>query len=427
MEQWTEALSEIDAALEMNPYNAAWHCNRGYILDQMGRLDEAVCSFRQAADLDPDDREALLALGIDLTRLERCSQALKAFEALERVDPSFEASYCQRVVTYTQMRQHDRAEEMFYLAQQINESCPECFYNIGRSLMDRDLPDKAVHCFKRCVDLDPEYPDVRRILAGIYRSKGDYEAAREYYLAEFRQDPGNTELLAEMAEAFLESGQVAAAGEKARQIIELEPDNAAGYALAARVDLIQGRWDPAIDNIETVLGLDANWPDIHGLYGEALLHAGRVADAKLQFEVQLFARSDDVAAMTGLGVTLLELGKPQEANQYFAKVICGSPRNAGAYQKMAACQFAQGKFHAGIALCLRAVQIDPHHLPSLQDLAAAYRHLGRWRQARKVLEFGLKVHPLDPVLLDQKRRWWWHVALWCARRGGGTVAGWIRR
>jgi Flp pilus assembly protein TadD len=83
MEQWPEALAEIDAALEMNPYNSAWHCNRGYILDQLGRLEEAAKSFEQAVQLDPNDKEALLALGMDLTRLNRCARALAAFEALE--------------------------------------------------------------------------------------------------------------------------------------------------------------------------------------------------------------------------------------------------------------------------------------------------------------------------------------------------------
>lgn len=427
MEQWTEALAEIDAALEMNPYNAAWHCNRGYILDQMGQLEDAVKSFDQAAHLEPNDKEALLALGMDLTRLNRCAQSLEAFESLQHVDPAFEPSYCQRIVTYTQMGQHDRAEEMFYLAQHLNDACPDCFYNIGKSLLARDLQDKAVYCFKRCIELDAEYPDVRRMLARIYRRKNDVEAAREFYLAELRMDPGDVDLLGEMGEMFLEAGQIAAAGEKFRQMIELEPEGPAGHALSARVALLQGRWDQAIDSLETVLNLDANWEDVHGLYGEALLHARRFADAKLQFEIQLFTRADDDAAMMGLGLSLLELGKAQQASQYFAKVIARRPNDPSAFYQMARCQFLQNKFHAGIALCLRTIQVDPQHLHALQNLVLAYNHLGRWNQARKVLDFALRTHPLDPTLSDLKRRWWYGKAVWMVRRAGTTVAGWFRR
>lgn len=427
MEQWSEALAEIDAALEMNPYNAAWHCNRGYILDQMGRLEEAVEAFEQAAELDGNDKEALLALGMDLTRLGCCAKALEAFEALERIDPAFEPSYCQRIVTYTQMGQHDRAEEMFYLAQHLNDACPDCFCNVGKSLLERDLVDKAVYCFKRCLELDGEYPDVRRTLARIYRRKNDIETAREFYLAELRLDPGDVDLLGEMGEMFLETGQIGAAGDKFRQMVELEPDNAAGHALSARVALIQDRWEQAIESLETVLSLDSNWEDIHGLYGEALLRAGRYSDAKLQFEVQLFGRSDDTAAMMGLGISLMELGKIQQASQFFAKIIARTPDNATAYFQMATCQFMQNKHRAGIALCLRTIQMEPQHLHALQHLVRGYSRLGRWNQARQVLDYALEAHPLDPTLVELKRLWWYSKAVWAVRTSVGTLRRWFRR
>ncbi len=270
LQQWSEALAEIEAALAMNPHNAAWHCNRGYILDQMERYEEAVGSFREAIDLDPNDKEALLALGSDLTRLGRYAESLRVLEELQRTDPGFEPSYCQRIVTYTEMGQHDRAEEMFYLAQQIEHECPDCFFNIGKSLIARNRQEQAVYCFKRCVELDPEYPDVRRILARIYRARGDADTAREYYLAELRQDPGDVELLGEMGEMFMQCGNLEAAGEKARQMIELEPASAGGYVLLGRVTMLQCRWQQAVEALGEALSLDNHWPDIHGLLGEAL-------------------------------------------------------------------------------------------------------------------------------------------------------------
>jgi tetratricopeptide (TPR) repeat protein len=217
---------------------------------------------------------------------------------------------------------------------------------------------------------------------------------------------------------FLEAGQTAAAGEKFRQMIELEPDNATGHALSARAAMLNGHWDVAIDSLETVLALDSNWPEVHGLYGEALLHAGRYADAKLQFEAQLFNRADDIAAIMGLG-------KAQQASQYFAKVIARRPEDPSGYFHMALCQFAQGKFHAGIALCLRTIQVDPRHLHALQQLVRAYGRLGRWSQARKVLDYALKVHPLDPALTGLRRGWWYERAVWLVRRAGKSVAGWF--
>lgn len=57
------------------------------------------------------------------------------------MDPEFEPSYCNRIITYAEMGQHDMAEQMFYLAQQIDEECPLCYYNIGNSLASRTVQE----------------------------------------------------------------------------------------------------------------------------------------------------------------------------------------------------------------------------------------------------------------------------------------------
>jgi tetratricopeptide (TPR) repeat protein len=36
--RWSEALEELRAATDINPYNAGWHFNIGLTLDEMGRF-----------------------------------------------------------------------------------------------------------------------------------------------------------------------------------------------------------------------------------------------------------------------------------------------------------------------------------------------------------------------------------------------------
>src|SRR6478672_4747647 len=101
--KWQEALEELRAATSINPYNASWFFNIGLTLDELGRFEEA----------------------------------LRTFERLESLDPTFEPSYCGRILTYTELGEHDRAEEMFYLARLYKEHCDDCFYNMGISLSAR--------------------------------------------------------------------------------------------------------------------------------------------------------------------------------------------------------------------------------------------------------------------------------------------------
>ncbi len=97
--KWQEALEELRAATDINPYNSGWYFNIGLTLDEMDRLDEAVEAYKQALAIDPNDLQAMNHLGVDLHRVGQLEAALETFQKIEAVDPSFEPGYCNRIIT----------------------------------------------------------------------------------------------------------------------------------------------------------------------------------------------------------------------------------------------------------------------------------------------------------------------------------------
>ena len=85
-----------------------------------------------------------------------------------KIDASFEPSYCGRILSYSELGEHEKAEEMFYLARLYKEQCPHCYYNIGCSLMDRGMYDKAIYCWQKTLDLDGDYPEVQVRIAEAF-------------------------------------------------------------------------------------------------------------------------------------------------------------------------------------------------------------------------------------------------------------------
>src|SRR5215207_5315136 len=85
--RWQEALEELRAAISINPYNGGWFFNVGLTLDELERYHEAL-------DIDQNDIQAMNHLGVDLHRVGRLSDALKIYEAIEKIDATFEPSYC---------------------------------------------------------------------------------------------------------------------------------------------------------------------------------------------------------------------------------------------------------------------------------------------------------------------------------------------
>src|SRR5438874_86490 len=84
-------------------------------------LDEPIEAYRESLEIEANDIEALNHLGIDLSRVGRHEEAIKSFERCERLDASFEPAYCHRIFTYCEIGEHDKAEEMFYLARMYKE------------------------------------------------------------------------------------------------------------------------------------------------------------------------------------------------------------------------------------------------------------------------------------------------------------------
>ena len=148
-QRWSEALEELRAATDINPFNAAWHFNIGLTLDEMERFDEAIEAYKRALEIDPNHLATMAQIGADLRRIGRPDEAIATFERIEAADPTFEPGYCARVQIYAEIGDHQRAEEMFYTARLFKDQCPECYHHLGLSLLERNQLEKAAWCFRK--------------------------------------------------------------------------------------------------------------------------------------------------------------------------------------------------------------------------------------------------------------------------------------
>src|SRR4030066_2127005 len=96
----TQALTELDAALRINPANSAWHFDKGLTLDTKGEFDEAISEYEIALQLNPDDWEILNSLAVDYTRTGKYDLAIETFERIQQLDAAFEPYYCNGILAY---------------------------------------------------------------------------------------------------------------------------------------------------------------------------------------------------------------------------------------------------------------------------------------------------------------------------------------
>ena len=77
--QMSQALEELDSALEINPANSAWHFDKALALDSIHRFEEAITEYELALDLCHSDREILKSLAVDYTRTGQYDRAIETF------------------------------------------------------------------------------------------------------------------------------------------------------------------------------------------------------------------------------------------------------------------------------------------------------------------------------------------------------------
>ncbi len=408
-QRWAEALAELDAALAINPNNPAWNAQRGYLLEELDRPSDAVAAYERALDLEPGDRDVTLALGAALTRLGRLTRSLEIFDELARTYPDFEPAYCHRIAVYGELGQHDQAEQMFYLAQELDDACPHCFFHMAESLAIRGQAERAIYCWQRVLEIEPAYGGVNRRIAQAYRAAGERDLAREYFLRELREDPGNTDLLFDLGELAMESGDVDIAAAKFAQINELEPEHTEARFALGRIWLGLGKAADALTCFEDIRDLtdgDPGLPEFDRRVGEALFQVGRYEEAAERFEAAARFEPENVELFMLQGTCLLAGGKAGPAGDCFRRVLARDANNPFAHHNLGVCHFQEGRHEAGLQRCRDAIRLKPDFAAAMANAAVALLRLARWSEASAMLRQARRHDPDNELLTRLRKRLW---------------------
>jgi tetratricopeptide (TPR) repeat protein len=402
--RWAEAAAELQAAIAINPYNPSWHFNLGLTLEALEEYERACKAYRAALELLPNDIETLNCLGVNLTRLGQYAEALQCFTRIEKIDPAYEPAFCNRIVTYAEMGQHEEAEVMFYLAQQIKEDCPLCYYNIGNSLYARRLYDRAIFCWLKTIRLDPKHPHANVRIAETYWAKGDLASARKYYEAELHVSPADADVLVDFGELLGDLGQWDQAEDKFRRALELAADNPSAHFCLGELAIRRGQPAIAETHFRQVLQLDKDFAGIHARLAQALIRQGHIQEASKHLLVEIRRSADDPAMLQELGQLLLDAHLTRHANGVLRRLVELSPEDPYAQHNLAVSFFRMHRIDDGIRHCRKALKLRPEYPLALYNLALAHLQKGQIPRARRYAAMALTIAPDDEHVRQLSRR-----------------------
>ena len=407
-----EALEELRAAAELDPFNAVHHFELGRCLELLDRLDEAADAYGRAGEIDSDEPAYLNAYGTALLRLQRWREAADVFAAVSKLDGLFEPAYTNRILAYAELGDHDRAEQMFYLAQQVREDSPQAFYNVGRSLAARGLHDKAVWCFNRTLTLDAgkgSGGDARagrgaratqchlRIAEALV-DKGDWEQARRHYLQSLARDGRHVETLLGLAELLLRLKQYDAAAERITRAVRLCPDDPRGHFLAGRRYLSLGKIDEAGVALRRAAELDPTLPRVNLALARVAMREEDAEGVKRYCRAEMMLRPDDAGTLKELAGLLLDVSCLDNAVACLKRAVAVNPGDTKAWQNLGVAECWRGNLMQGVVASRRALKLDPANLTAASNLALAFLEMREIDAAAKVVRDGLRHDPANRLL-----------------------------
>lgn len=231
-----EAAESFRRALRLNPDDPQAHHNLGRIWHEQGRPEEAIRCYEEALKAAPDYAEAHNALGIAYQALDRLDEAIEHFRDALAHDPKSVEAHNNLGAA---LQQQGRTEEAIAALQDALQLDPDrigSWMNLVEVYLSRGDLDSAVEAGRRMVELakGDDGPVAHNKLGLVMQARGDLETALSCFRKAVELGPDFAEAHNNVGGLLLVYGQAEEALSCFRRAVELQPDLAVAYQNLAR-------------------------------------------------------------------------------------------------------------------------------------------------------------------------------------------------
>jgi tetratricopeptide (TPR) repeat protein len=309
---------------------------RGMVLAAEGKINEGIELLTEASVRDKEDHRPHYLMGRILTEAGRHEEALSAFERSQQRFPEMEVP-TERLGRQVREKDGDEPAKAFLIKARERKLCP---YG--------------------CLGL----------LAELYHATGDDEQAEKIYASMVKSDPGEPAgyvglaSLKNSAADYVAESDLLTQATKAAHFKDLSNEQKADIYYAHAFARYNARkFKGAAKAIERALSLvkKADW---YVLAGWIELKLDNPALAITKFEKAIDLDADLAAAHTGLGDSMMALGRTDDALRSYEKARLLDGKDAVILLKAAHAKAVAGDIDAASAMVDEAAALDKEHLPA---------------------------------------------------------------
>lgn len=217
-------VARLETAVEAADASFACVVATGHVRSAREDAAGALKLYERASALRPDSALPWHDRGAALGHLGRFPEALEAFDAALRIDPTNAGAQFNRAIVLEKLDRAADAEPAYRsLAAGDSAYAPRAALNLGTILVRRGDRDGARAAYERCVELDPVSASGRHNLGALLVELGDDAAARPHLERAASLRPNDPRPLALLGQIADDAGDVETAERLLRAALRCDP------------------------------------------------------------------------------------------------------------------------------------------------------------------------------------------------------------
>jgi tetratricopeptide (TPR) repeat protein len=386
---FTGAVEAFQQALKINPRSTKTHNNLGnsYVVQHKNELAER--EFRAALRYDPRNRDANYNLGLLLLARNDPRDAITYFSRVQPQGPEVLFNLAQ---AYLGAGQREKGLELARSLSEQAKNDVRAHFTLGVLLAGQRQYSDAIHEFETADALQPGVFEILHNLGQTYLKSGDNEKALDVLGRALKLSPDSAETLYLMAQAYSNEGKDVNALELLVKAHKLAPRDTDVIFFIARLSMKQSFYEDAIPLLEEGLRVDPHRPNLLSALGACYFVMGKVSKAKDTFQM-LIQLDPSPRSYASMALCYRHLGRFNEAQKYLEQGLKADPRDVACLYNMGYIESRQGHYEAGEKWLKRALAVDPNYYEALLELGDLKMRQNKFEEAVPLLR---QCAQLDP-------------------------------
>jgi tetratricopeptide (TPR) repeat protein len=362
---------------------------------RQGLIEQAKEKIQEELQRNSSSVEAYNLLGIIYSDQKDYANALEAFQHALKLDPNSTRTRNNLGNVYVAEEKPDLAEKEFRTLLGLDPANRDGNYNLGLVLMAKGQPTEAIVHFQRVrpANVQTLFNLIRALLQARRTAEG-LKAATELSA----QNKDDIQLHFTLGVLLASEKQYPAAQLELEKAIALQPETFEILFNLGQTYLRGGQYTKAEQALNRALKLKPDSPETLYLLAQVYADQTRAVDA-----LDLLVRAHKLAPLNTDIIFLL--ARVSMSQNYFEDAIplleSGlkiAPQRADLQAAMGESYFMSGKAEKAIEEFQTLIELDPSPR-SYAFMGLSYRHLGRFDEARKYFQEGLKKDPRNASCL----------------------------